>query len=169
MAVVQAAVGLQFADKRAFSNLVGIEVPIPWQQVVHTAHQATAAHHIEKSGPVDAEATFFSGIVSGNAVGHDDTVVIVEERMRHAERLEDIRGGKFGKRFSGRALYHHTGKKIVRVAVDVFFSRHIVQPFLTGDQFQDIVWRRKGSGIPAREISQSQVVPEPASLVQHLP
>ena len=82
---------------------------------------------------------------------------------------KNIRGGKFGKRLSGRALYHHTGKKIVRVAVDVFLSRHIVQSFLTGDQFQDIVWRTRVAGIPAREISQSQVVPEPASLVQHLP
>ena len=55
-------------------------------------------------------------------------VVVIEKRMRHAERLKDVIGGELGERLLGCPLYDNAEQQVVRVAVNPPVSGDVFSP-----------------------------------------
>jgi hypothetical protein len=80
-------------------------------------------------------------IVCGNPTVHHERVVVIEQRVRHAEGLKHVLGSELAQRLLGCSLYHHTEQKVVRVAVNPLLSGGVVQPSLTNHKFENVFWR----------------------------
>src|SRR5256885_13445708 len=86
-------------------------------------------------GNVDSESvSVLLGVVGERTAGHYGRVLIAIQRLRHTERLENIRGGEFRKRLAAHPLHDNRQKEESRVAVKPLGARFEVQILLRSEE-----------------------------------
>src|SRR5262249_40379598 len=53
VAIVQNTVAFEFFQQASFAEFVGIEIPVPKEQVAEVAHKAATSDKVVRSGPID--------------------------------------------------------------------------------------------------------------------
>ena len=144
-----------------------VEIGLPLQEIADGREQIRCAVHVEIR---DAHVpSIRPPCIRRCAPRHEHRVVVVEVRVRHRERLEDVLIGEVAQRFAGHPLDDDGEQGKAGIAVDVLRARCEVERLLPGHDVHDI---RFGNPVlfeaPARKSDQFPLIAQPAGVCQQV-
>ncbi len=96
-------------------------------------------------------------------------MVVLEARVRHAERLEELFVSEGRQRLTGRPLDQDPEQEVPRVAVQVALPGRKVESTLSREQLQRLARGSESIGSPPGQQGELVVVPDPARVVHEVP
>ena len=103
------------------------------------------------------------------AILNDLEPVVVEPRVLHAERLEDVLVGKHSQRLPAHTSDDHTQQHITRIAVRILRARFEADVLLPREDLQDELFVVIAVGGKSGESDQWPIVADAAGVVQQMP
>src|SRR5260221_8003450 len=120
-------------------------------------------------GNVDSESiAVLLRVVGERTAGHYGRVLIAIQRLRHTERLENIRGGEFWKRLAADALHDNRQKEESRIAVKPLAARFEVQILLANNHAKCVFVGGDAINVYAGEFKQREIIAKAARVVQQI-
>src|SRR5215813_9998044 len=102
------------------------------------------------------------------SVLNDDTVVVLEVRVSHAQGVEDALLRKLGQRLARHLLYHHREQSVAAVAIEKSIAGREVQLGLLKQQAGDILVGDLVLKPPSCEEQEIRLVPYAARVMKQL-
>src|SRR5205823_4984449 len=150
------------------ANFRRVKIFVPLQQVFHGSMDGSVTGLLE-IGNVDGESVaVLLGVVGERTAGHHGRVLIAIQRLRHTERLENMRGGEFRKRLAADTFHDNRQEKESRVAVKPLAARFEVQILLANNHAECVFVGGDAINVDAGEFKQREIIAKAARVVQQI-
>ena len=166
-AIVEPTRSDQALDQSRVPHPGADEVIHPMDQIVHGREEVGRADVVGCGHP-SIELAVRAGTVGVGAVRDDRRVVVVEERLRHGERLEDPLFRVGAQRETGHPPHRRGEQGVARVAVLKVLSRREVERALPDHQVDDVAFGDHIAVTPAREREQMRLLSQTTGVGQEM-